>query len=593
MQVALYARVSTSQQQQEGTIESQRRSLQQHIQHQGWALLPVHEDIDDGVSGARLDRPTLDRLRDAARRGEFDAVVILSPDRLARNYAHQWLLIEEFEKMHIAVIFLHNPFGDSPQGKLLTQMQGMIAEYERAQITERTRRGRLEKARRGEFMPWAYRCYGYRYLPKRHGYAPQVVIDPAEAAVVRGVYRLLVEEQLSCRQITKRLNATNTRTPTGKSPVWQTATVRNMLTNHVYAGQARYNYRQVVIPQYRKTAAHRLRSLKTGRSYRAESEWIWSTAPALISAELFDKAQRQLQRNAATARKRYQPASGRYLLRTLVKCGECGLSMVGIRRRSACHTYHYVYYQCSGHSALTVGRTTRCTAKLIRAEQLDAIVWQALVQLLQTPSMIPHLHQTWATAQQQQRSGLEAQQAQLLQRQQRLERQDQRLLDAYQAAVITLSELQARRQKLTAALQQLEQERQQLAHAWQQRVHWQRVIQNAATFRQLLGDHLDQLSFEERQAVTQCLINKVIVTGEEVAVHFILPFESTPQVSQRRLTEPEGTPGHFYRLRLAHFQMPLVARRRPSMPELIRVGLAELATPLPNRFIRHKNATSK
>jgi hypothetical protein len=127
-------------------------------------------------------------------------------------------------------------------------------------------------------MPWAYRCYGYRSRPKRHGYAPHVVIEPAEAAVVRGVYRLFVVEQLSCRQLTKRLNATNTRTPTGKSPVWQTATVRNMLTNRVDAGQARDHYRQLVIPQYRKTAAHRLRSLKTGRSYRAESEWVWSAA---------------------------------------------------------------------------------------------------------------------------------------------------------------------------------------------------------------------------------------------------------------------------------------------------------------------------
>ena len=178
MEVALYARVSTSQQQHEGTIESQRRTLQHHIQHHGWSLLPEHEYIDDGISGARLDRPALDRLRDAARRGEFDAVVILSPDRLARNYAHQWLLIEEFEKLHTPLSFLQNPFGDSPQGKLLTQMQGMIAEYERAQIAERTRRGRLEKARQGEFMPWAYTCYGYRYLPKRYGCVPQVMIDP-------------------------------------------------------------------------------------------------------------------------------------------------------------------------------------------------------------------------------------------------------------------------------------------------------------------------------------------------------------------------------------------------------------------------------
>src|SRR5215475_14549198 len=162
MQVACYARVSTSQQQHEGTIESQRRTLQQHIQHHGWSLLPEHEYIDDGISGARLDRPALDRLRDAARCGEFDAGVIVSPDRLARNDAPQWLLIEEFEKLHTPLIFLQHPFGDRPQGKLLPQMPGMIAEYARAQIAERTRRGRLEKARHGECMQWAYTCYGYR-----------------------------------------------------------------------------------------------------------------------------------------------------------------------------------------------------------------------------------------------------------------------------------------------------------------------------------------------------------------------------------------------------------------------------------------------
>jgi hypothetical protein len=108
-----------------------------------------------------------------------------------------------------------------------------------------------------------------------------------------------------------------------------------------------------------------------------------------------------------------------------------------------------------------------------------------------------------------------------------------------------------------------------------------------------LGDHLDQLSCEERQAVTQCLINTVLVTGEEVAVHFMLPFESTPQVSQRRRIEPEGTPGHVYRLRLAHFQMPLVARLRPPMPKLIRIGLADLAAPLPHRVIRHRDTAGR
>src|SRR6516162_5112111 len=553
MEVALYARVSTSQQQHEGTIESQRRTLQHHIQHHGWALLPEHEYIDDGISGARLDRPALDRLRDAARRGEFDAVVILSPDRLARNYAHQWLLIEEFEKMHTPLIFLQNPFGDSPQGKLLTQMQGMIAEYERAQIAERTRRGRLEKARQGEFIPWAYKCYGYRYLPKRHGCAPQVMVDPVEAAVVQDIYRALVEEQLSCRQITKRLNASKTRTPTGKNTVWQPTTVRAILTNRVYAGQARYNYRQHVIPQYRKTEEHHLQDLKTGRRYRAENEWVWSDAPAIISVELFDKAQRQLQRNAATARKMYQPASRRYLLRTLVKCGECGLGMVGIRQQSACKKYEYLYYACKGREPLNVGRTTRCNAKLVRAYRLDAVVWDTLCHVLHTPSVFPQLHQTWAEAKHHTLAGLEAQQAQLLQRRQRLERQEQRLLDAYQAEIINLQELQTRRQKLAGELQQIAQESHQLAHTRHQSIHWQQVMDNTATFCQLLGENLTQLSFEEQQTIAQCLISKVIVTGEAVDIQFVLPFGSTPQVSLRSTKEPEGTPGHFYRLRLAHF----------------------------------------
>ena len=561
------------QQQHEGTIESQRGMLKHHIHQQNWGLLPEHAYSDDGISGARLDRPALDRLRDAARRGEFDAVVIVSPDRLARNYAHQWLLIEEFTKMHTQVIFLHNPFGDSPQGKLLTQMQGMIAEYERAQIAERTRRGRLEKARRGEFMPWAYQCYGYRYLPKRHGCAAQVMIEPAEAEVVRAMYRALVEEQLSCRQITKRLNASHTATPTGKNHVWQVATVRNILTNQVYAGQARYNYRQSVVPQYRKTAEHQLRSLKTGRSYRAESAWIWSEAPALITVELFDKAQRQLRRNVATARKMYQPTSGRYLLRTLVKCGECGLGMVGIRHLSPCKKYDYLYYECAGHAPLTVGRPTKCPATLVRAERLDTVVWQTLEQLLRNPSMIPQLHQTWAAAKQQTLSGLEAQQGQLLQRRQRLERQDQRLLDAYQAEIITLRELQTRRQKLTATLQQIEQESRQLAHTRQQSVQWQQVIDNATTFRQLLGTNLAQLSFEERQAIAQCLISKVVVTGEDVDVHFLLPFDSTPQVVQRLRKAPEGAPGHFYRLRLAHFHPPTDPHRAlPAMKRFFQQG---------------------
>jgi site-specific DNA recombinase len=162
MQVALYARVSTSQQEKMDTIESQLETLQAYVAAHEYTLFPEHIFLDNGVSGSRLDRPALDRLRDQARLGEFEAVIILAPDRLARSYPHQWVLLEELKRVGCGVIFLANPFGDSPHGQLLAQMQGMIAEYERSQITERTRRGRLHKARKAEFMPWAYRIYGYR-----------------------------------------------------------------------------------------------------------------------------------------------------------------------------------------------------------------------------------------------------------------------------------------------------------------------------------------------------------------------------------------------------------------------------------------------
>jgi site-specific DNA recombinase len=376
MHVALYARVSPPPQQQERTIALQLQMLHQHITPQGWSLLPEHEYLDEGISGSRLDRPALDRLRDAAGRGEFDAVVVVSPDRLARNYAHQWLVVEELDKLQVQLLFLENPFGDSPQGKLLTQMQGMLAEYERTQILERTRRGRLDKARRGVYMPWASRCYGYRDLPKRYDSPPQVRIEPTQAEGIHEMYRLLVDEQRSCRQIAKHLNTTHTPTPSGQTAVWLPGVVRNILSHRISIGEARYNYRQSVAPRYRKLRSAAALAETTGRRYRSESEWVWSEAPALISRERFDKAQRQLQRNADLSFRQYQPTSGRYLLRCLVSCGECGLRLNGSRQRvSYKHTtYEYLYYACSGANPLPRGRVKPGPARRVRAERLDAVV---------------------------------------------------------------------------------------------------------------------------------------------------------------------------------------------------------------------------
>jgi site-specific DNA recombinase len=332
--------------------------------------------------------------------------------------------------------------------------------------------------------------------------------------------------------------------------------VRNILINRVYAGQARYNYRQPALPKYRKVEETQLQYLKTGRSYRPPQEWVWSEAPAIITPELFEKAQLQLRRNAEAARKMYQPSSRRYLLRTLVKCGECGLGCVCITAKGKTSPTHYLYYECKGHQPMTCGRVTKCPSRLVRADRLDTIVWNSLCELLRNPSLIPTLHQSWAQSKQHDLTALSAQQTQLQQRRQRLERQAQRLVDAYQAEAITLSELRLRRQKLTTELQLLDRELQQLTHSQQQTRHWQAVIDHAEQFRHLLGKNLDHISFVDRQTVVQCLIKKVVVTGEHVDISYVLPFDHAPQVYDKEELHPEGTPGNFYRLRLAHLHLP-------------------------------------
>src|ERR671920_1712576 len=150
MHVAIYARVSTERQERQQTIDSQLAALRAWAAGGDHDLDEAHVFRDEGYSGARLDRPGLDALRDAVRDGAVELVAVLSPDRLARKYAYQVLLLEEFRRAGCEVAFLHHPISDDPSDQLLLQIQGAIAEYERAVMEERFRRGKLHRARAGQ-----------------------------------------------------------------------------------------------------------------------------------------------------------------------------------------------------------------------------------------------------------------------------------------------------------------------------------------------------------------------------------------------------------------------------------------------------------
>src|SRR6516162_5325301 len=203
---AIYARVSSDRQREEGTIASQRAALLEYAQANELMVPPEWIFEDEGYSGAVLTRPALERLRDLAAEGQLEAVLVYAPDRLSRKYAYQVLLIEEFARHHVETVFVKAPQTDTPEDNLLLQFQGMIAEYERAQILERSRRGKRHHAQQGVVNVLCGAPYGYKYVRKGDATPASYTIIEEEAAVVRRVYRWYTVQGMSIGAITRRLN---------------------------------------------------------------------------------------------------------------------------------------------------------------------------------------------------------------------------------------------------------------------------------------------------------------------------------------------------------------------------------------------------
>src|SRR5450755_4729359 len=203
---AIYARVSSAQQREENTIASQTASL---IEFANQHELEVPKEWvleDEGYSGATLERPGLERVRDLAAEGQIQVVLAYSPDRLSRKYAYQILLIEEFARYGVETSFVKSPQGNSPEDQLLVQFQGMIAEYERAQILERSRRGKRHRAQQGSISVLSGAPYGYRFVKNSGSTAAYYEVVGAEADVVRLVFQTYIEQAASINEITRMLN---------------------------------------------------------------------------------------------------------------------------------------------------------------------------------------------------------------------------------------------------------------------------------------------------------------------------------------------------------------------------------------------------
>jgi DNA invertase Pin-like site-specific DNA recombinase len=530
MRVALYARVSTESQQARGTIGSQLAVLRERVGAEGEEV--VAEFCDDGHSGARLDRPGLDALRDAAEAGLIERVWCLSPDRLARVYAYQVIVLDELARHGVTVRFTDAPpIDDDPQAKLLTQVQGVIAEYERAKIAERYRRGKLFRSRAGEVLAWRT-PYGYRRQPRdAHGPARLVVFEP-EAAVVRRIFRDAALGGHSLREIIRRLAADAVPPPTSPGRLWSTSTLSKLLRNEAYIGRVYFN-RTEAVPDPRP-------GRRSKQIPRPREDWIAITVPAIIDEPTFEAAHRTGRDNSQWSPRRTEP--GQWLLRGLVKCGVCGVGTNCHKMRGRNGTWHR-YYHCRNHDPIKAGGTDRrCTERNIRSDTLDAFVFDQVRAVLLRPDVLTAGEQALAVrAPTPDDELLAAELARLDRKLGATDAERRRLIDLYQAGLIELPELQRRAADVERRHRDLQQRRDALTAQRHELARDNQLRRRVCDFASRVLDVIDTLDFTQKQTLLRLVVDEVHVTGWHAQIRLRIPLDDNPD-NPTRPPNPDPDP---------------------------------------------------
>ncbi len=367
---AIYCRVSTDNQEREGTsLLTQLEACREYCQGRGH---DVSYRFSEAYSGLSLERPELDKLRELVRTEAIDVLVCYSLDRLTRDPGHGVIITQELEKHHVTLEAVTEDVDNSELGKLISYIRGYASKLEAEKIRERCMRGKRARAREGRLPGGGgTTIYGYDYIKVSQENGGRRVIKETEAKWVRAIYSWLVNEGLSTNAITYRLRALNAPSKFGK--MWNRHSVQAILINPAYTGKT-YAFTTV-----------RGRRQRT----RPQSDWIEieGVTPAIISQELFDAAQKQLQLNRT---KTVPTTKYEYLLRGHIRCRQCGRAYVaGIARRSLQNGTQYVklYYRCMGKTKVDVP-LERCCNKGWAAKKLEGMVWGELERYLSDRDLI-------------------------------------------------------------------------------------------------------------------------------------------------------------------------------------------------------------
>jgi site-specific DNA recombinase len=520
---AIYARVSSDRQKEENTIASQTAALIEFAREQGFSVPDEWVIEDEGFSGASLLRPGLERLRDLAAEGHIEAVLIHSPDRLSRKYAYQVLLTEEFVRHGVETIFVKAPHSGTPEDQLMLQFQGMIAEYERAQILERSRRGKRHRAKAGEVSVLCGAPYGYRYIRKTNDAPARYEVEVAEAAVVRLVYEKYTVDGLSIGAIAQLLREMGP--PTRRRVTrWERSVVWGMLRNPAYKGTACFNKtrvgpRQKVTKPFRLTG-RTVHGEKTSAHERPRDEWIEVPVPAIVSEATFALAAERLADNKRFAPRRTIEPS---IVQGLVSCRKCGYALSRTSTRSSARKIHY--YRCLGSDGWRHLGGAVCDSRPIRQDLLDQVVWQEVIRLIEDPALI--------SAELDRRLDAARAAEPTKRRQEVLEREHtrvsksmERLVTAYQEELLSLNELRRRMPELRAREQGMRAELQAILDQAADRMSFLRLAETLTAFLQRLRESAESLEITDRQRIVRLLVKEVLVDDDAITIRHSIPAQS-------------------------------------------------------------------
>jgi site-specific DNA recombinase len=496
-------------------------AILEYANSQGYTVPSEWIFKDEGYSGYSLARPGLERLRDLAAEGQIETILIYSPSRFSRKYAYQVIMLEEFTRNGVDVIFIKSPKADTPEEKLLVQFQGMIAEYERAQITERTRRGKRFRAKSGAVSALSGAPYAYRYIKKTETCDAYYEVIEAEAEVVREIYRLYTEEFISIEEITRRLNKRGIPSPRGKSS-WERSSVWKILRNPAYKGMACFGKTQ------RCERTKMIRPLRGKSSFfprlsssreRPREEWIEIPVPAIISEETFALAQERLEKNKQFSSRHTKKPS---LLQGLLVCSECGHSIC----RHSSHSGHskkiLYYYRCIGTNAHRRPYGRICTMRPIRQDYLDELVWEKIIHLLANPDLIrteieKRVREIKEASPTQKRKEV------LIKEKARIDKAIDKLLDAYQEDLLALSELRERIPALRKRQATLVSELQTLEMKAMDQKNFIQLATNIEDFLTQMRESAQTLNVKDRQNIVRLLVKEIHVRHDTITIKHCIP----------------------------------------------------------------------